>query len=88
MEVAELVSKVETLQFAVAALMGLAVLLWMSRNPDCRCDQCAFHRHERAEKARKDRELAHDLRHRGIGNPPDSPDIHACSDKDCLRNPK
>ncbi|HET7070141.1 MAG TPA: hypothetical protein VFI40_04910 [Nocardioides sp.] len=79
----------------LAALALLAFLGWWANQ--CRCDACAYHKHERlvaAEKARVEREqiarkaadLRHEQQHKGSMALSSDPDRFDCPDGDCRRN--
>jgi hypothetical protein len=69
----------------IVALMGAAVALWAI--PDGRgCPQCPHCRQERDARERLQRELAHDIDHKGAGYRPEAPDRYRCTDESCPRN--
>lgn len=72
---------------ALVLLGALILLLWAIPSP-CRCDHCGFHTNERRMKALRQAELNHDYAHKGPGFEDGSPDIQACNDETCPRNPK
>ncbi len=72
---------------AIVALVGAACVLWAI--PDGRgCSRCphCIAREEASERAQ--RELRHDVDHKGMGFADGAPDRFPCLDEHCPRNPR
>jgi hypothetical protein len=70
---------------AIAGLMAAAVTVWAI--PDGRgCSHCPHCLAERDAHYRAQRDLRHDLEHKGFGFRQDTPDRFACRDERCPRN--
>ena len=79
----------------VISIFGTVYLWWWAK--ECRCDHCAFHRHERSERARtlvmrQEEEQArrryerHERIHRGWDYQEKDTDVWDCPDPACKRN--
>lgn len=72
--------------WVVLLVVAATVLLWRLPSP-CGCEKCAFHVHERAQRRLQKLEREHDTAHKGYGFKAGAPDLFACSERDCARNP-
>lgn len=80
-------SHIDVLSLALAIAMLGALLLYLMPGP-CRCEKCGFHVNERRMAAERQRELKHDVAHKGFGYRDGDPDMYACGDEQCPRNPQ
>jgi fatty acid desaturase len=72
---------------AIVGFAAAAVGLWAI--PDGRgCPECPHCLAAREARARLQRELQHDLMHKGFGFRDDTPDRFVCVDEECPRNPR
>lgn len=76
------------LEAALVFALLVVALLYFLPNPECVCEHCAFHRHERAMAAQRKREEVHNTQHKGFGASSKDPDRWPCGDSECPRNPE
>lgn len=68
----------------VSGIIGVLALVFGPQ--ECRCPRCQYHRDQDNRSRERQRELRHEISHKGWGYSDRDPDIYNCYDIRCPRN--